>query len=56
MLCVDRGQKNLYFNEKDILTRTGYFFVHPDDAQLMILGHEKGKFFIEVENYVKYVS
>lgn len=37
----NRGQKCLYMNEKDNLSRTGYFFVHPDDVQCMMLGHQR---------------
>lgn len=48
MLCVNRGQKTLYLNEKDILSRSGYFFVHPDDAQLMLLCHQQGKRLLQI--------
>lgn len=37
----NRGQKTLYLNEKDILSQSGYFFVHPDDAELMVLCHQQ---------------
>ena len=48
MLCVNRGQKTLYLNEKDILSQSGYFFVHPDDAQLMVLCHQQGKRLLQI--------
>lgn len=37
----NRGQKSLYLIEKDILSRSGYFFCHPDDEELMILCHQQ---------------
>ena len=43
LFYLNRGQKSLYLIEKDILSRSGYFFCHPDDEELMILCHQQGK-------------
>lgn len=48
---VNRGQKSLFLIEKDILSRSGYFFCHPDDEELMILCHQQGELLF---NYIAF--
>ena len=47
--CVNRGQKSLFLNEKDILSQSGYMFCHPDDGEIMMMCHQQGK--IPVKDY-----
>lgn len=42
-VCVDRGQKSLFYPDKEAVNMTSYMIAHPDDIPSLMLAHQQSK-------------